>query len=1133
MGFNLLPQHQPGYQPVVVQQFPSEDETLNSTQHLTIVDVLSEGEIEGFPSAVGYTKGTTTYNNAALKDVYLTGTPVLRSTADPTNPEDTDFNFRNIGFEPRFGTSNQTFISGIADIETEFNVGVTVEQATPISRTITNTNVDAVRVTVQFPSLQSFADDGNINGTTVDLKVEIIQNNGTVTTPIEDQVIGRSNNAYSRDYRINLNSSIVFPITVRVTRITADSTDSKLQNSFSWTSYTEIIDEQRPYPNIAHAGLRFNSEQFPSVPARMYKLRGIKIPIPSNGTVQSDGSITYTGTWNGTFKATNEWCSDPAWLLHELLINSRWGLGDHVKAAHIDKFAFYSASQYCSAQVDDGSGTGSTEPRFSCNALIQQRSDAFKVINELCSVMRTMPYWTAGSLTINQDSPKTSSYLFTLSNISKDGFNYSGSSLKTRSTSVSVGYFDMTNQEKDYETVTDSVAEAKYGVIHKQIEAFGCTSRNQAARMGRWLLYEEQNATETVSFTTSIDAGVLVRPGQVIEIADPLKAGVRRGGRIKSATTTTVTVDNTDATDLDSTNNPTLSVVLSDGSVETKNVSNISGAVITVDSAFSSAPNANSVWILQNDTVQTTQWRVVHVKEDKTTYGITALSYNSGKFAYVEDGTALPVRNVSILSELLDAPGSINVVENFYIEEQKAKTKIIVSWDSVKGASLYEIHFRKGENNYERSRISTTEFTLFETTAGVYDFRIVSLNALLEPSATPSTYTFNAIGKTAVPGNVQNLRVETISDQLMRLRFNKSTDIDVLHGGNVVVRHSNLTNGSGTFTNSVDLIPALPGSVSETMLPAIDGEYILKFRDDGGRLSSGEASVVVVNPDPLPKLLVFNDREDTDSPPFAGTKSDCFFSDEVNGLVLGSTETLDDATDFDAIADFDFIGDVDYLTGGSYDFAKILDLGAVNPLRLTRHFVTQGFYPNDLIDKRTANIDTWTDFDAATAFNVNAKLLVATTNDAPSNGSSYQDSDFTGKQFNIFANGTYVGRGFKFRCLLESEDPAQSIEIDQLGYKAELDRRIEQKSNLSSGTSASGLAVTFDQAFFTGAAETSVGVDTQKPSIGITANDLAANERFEITNLSGSGFTIKFIDASSNPVNKTFSYTAVGFGRGQ
>jgi len=574
-------------------------------------------------------------------------------------------------------------------------------------------------------------------------------------------------------------------------------------------------------------------------------------------------------------------------------------------------------------------------------------------------------------------------------------------------------------------------------------------------------------------------------------------------------------------------------VILSDGTLETKEISGISGATVTVSSAFSSVPQANSVWVIENTTLEPTTWRVVNVQEQENlTFSITAASHNSGKYAFVEDGTALPTKNFTLITKKLSAPQNLTASESLIVINNKAVARLSISFAAVKGAIGYYLQYKFENGNFINQQVKATDFDIDNITNGKFVIRVFSINTINKLSERPNEIEFTSVGKTALPGDVQNLRVETISDQLMRLRFDKSTDIDVLHGGNVVVRHSNLTNGNGTFTNSVDLIPALPGSVNETMLPAIDGEYILKFRDDGGRLSSGEASVVVVNPDPLPKLLVFNDREDTDSPPFAGTKSDCFFSDEVNGLVLGSTETLDDATDFDAIADFDFIGDVDFLTGGSYDFAKILDLGAVNPLRLTRHFVTQGFYPNDLIDKRTANIDSWTDFDAATAFNVNAKLLVATTNDAPSNGSSYQDSDFTGKQFNIFANGTYVGRGFKFRCLLESEDPAQSIEIDQLGYKAELDRRTEQKSNLSSGTSASGLAVTFDQAFFTGAAETSVGVDTQKPSIGITANDLAANERFEITNISGSGFIVKFIDASSNPVNKTFSFTAVGFGRG-
>jgi len=112
-------------------------------------------------------------------------------------------------------------------------------------------------------------------------------------------------------------------------------------------------------------------------------------------------------------------------------------------------------------------------------------------------------------------------------------------------------------------------------------------------------------------------------------------------------------------------------------------------------------------------------------------------------------------------------------------------------------------------------------------------------------------------------------------------------------------------------------------------------------------------------------------------------------------------------------------------------------------------------------------------------------------------------------------------------------DPAQSIEIDQLGYTAELNRRTEQKSNLSSGTSSSGLAVTFDHAFFTGASGTSVAADSQLPSVGITATDLEGTDKFEITSISGTGFTIKFTNASNAVQDKTFSYTAVGFGRGQ
>jgi predicted phage tail protein len=1179
-------------------------DVLSSKQFATIVDVLSEGEIEGFPSAAGFTKGTANYNTAALKDVYLGKTPVLRASADPTATQPTDFNFQDVGFEPRFGTSNQTFISGIANIESETNVGSKVENGAPISRQITNSNINAVRVTIRFNSLQKFETNGDVNGASVQLTIKIIQNNGTTTTPIDDTVKGRTSSAYNRDYRIDLPTGLNFPITVQVTRVTADATDpNRLRDEFFFQSFTEIIDEQRPYPDIAHVALRFDSEQFSSVPGRMYKLRGVKIKIPHNGTVEAaTGRITYTGTFNGTLTTAKVWCSDPAWILFDLLTNTRYGLGDHITEAQLDKYAFYSASVYCSELVDDG--LGGQEPRFSCNTILQSRQDAYEVVNSLTSVMRSISYWNAGSLTISQDRPTDPSYLFNLSNISSGGFGYSGTSLKTRATMVSVSYFDMDNQELDFETVEDTSAKTKYGVLHKKITGFGCSSRGQAARLGRFLLFEEQNSTETINFTTGLSEGVVVRPGQVIEVSDPVRAGLRRGGRIKTATTTTVTVDDTEDTDLDATNSPTLSVILSDGSVETKDVSGISGAVITVSSAFSSAPNANSVWILSNTTLETTQWRIVSVSEDKDNYAIVATAYNSGKFAFIEDGSPLPVRNVSILNELKDAPGNLTASQKFYVEDEKAKVKIILDFESVPGVSQYNVQYRKDNGNFTTVTINRTDFEIFDASQGRYEFRVFSLNAALEASADPATLVFDAIGKTAVPGDVQNLFIEPISDQFVRLRFDKSTDVDVIHGGNVVVRSSNLTSGA-TFTNAVDVIPALPGSINETIVPNIvNGTYLLKFRDDGGRLSAGDASVVMIQtePDLLPKLTILTDREDLDNPPFQGFKDDCFFSDEVNGLVLGSTAFLDDVTDFDAIADMDFLGDVDK-TGGSYDFANTLDLGGTQPLNLRRHLVSQGFYPNDLIDKRTGLIDIWTDFDQATAFDVNAKLLVATTQGDPdatvaatyaqsgttititksSHGyavGSFVVLDFTSganneldgfyeiktvpnantftvtatiskttsgnctfsaqfSQFNPFVNGVYVARGFKFKCEMSTDDPAQSIEVDQLGYSAEIKSRTETSlgnagattgGHIASGTSTK--SVTFTKSFFTGQSGTLIPANSVLPSIGITIENAQQGDFFTLSSITGAGFDIDVKNSSGNNVNRNFKYAATGFGRG-
>ena len=1190
---------------------PTRDpDTLHSRQYATFLDLISEGEIEGFATASkeGRTKGTTAYNNAALKDIFLNDTPVITASADSTDIQDTDRNFQNVTFTPRFGVDSQTAIPNIDSSVSTTSVGVEVTKAIPVTRQITNSDVDKVRVAITFPQLQRATDDGDLLGTEVQFKISVQYNSGGFTDVITPdnggKVSGRSGDAYQRDYGIQLTGA--FPVDIRVSRVTDDATDSNVQDTFQWTSFGEIIEESRTYNNSAYTALRLDSMQFSSIPDRKFRIRGIKVRIPgagasSSGTPTVDlqtGRIIYPSGYifNGVMGAAT-WCSCPAMILLDLLTTSRYGFGDHITDSSLDLFSFVNASKFANTLVDDGAG--GQEARFSCNVNIQSPKEAFELINELAGVMRCMPIWSAGSITITQDKPTDPSYLFNLSNVGEGGFSYAGSSLKTRHSVVSVSYFNMDSQEVDFEIHEDTDLIAKIGTVVKKVKAFGCTSRNQAKRLAKSIVFAENNESEVVTFTTSIDSGVIVRPGAVIEIQDPVRAGVRRGGRLKTVTSTTVvTVDDTSATDfaVDAGGNPvgdaTLSVLLPDGTTESRAISSVSNGTITVSSAFSQTPNVNTIWLISNVTVKSQLFRVITVEEqDGINYAVTALSYVEGKYAFIEDGEALPARTVSKLNELTPPPTAVNAVERIFPINNQAISKIVISWQPIVGVTEYQVNYRFGNDNFISEKVSRPDFEILNSRKGTYTIQIFSYNVQNRLSASSTNITFEAEGKTALPQDVTGLLVEPVSDQFVRLRFDKATDIDVTHGGNVVVRHSNLTDGTGTFTNSVDIIPALPGNVSETLVPAVDGEYILKFRDDGGRLSSGETSIIVTTPDPVPKLLVLADREDTDATPFAGNKVDCFFSDEVNGLVLGSLETLDSVADFDAIADFDFLGAVD-ITGGHYDFASTLDLGGKQPLRLTRHFVTQGFYPNDLIDKRTANVDTWTDFDGATATDVNAKLLVATTDSDPdtSVSATYAQSgttititksshgysvgsfvtvDFTSgngvdghykiqsvpststftltaassqttsgnctysaefSDFNTLANGTFIGRGFKFRCEMDSNDPAQSIEIDQLGYSAELNSRTETVNTvIASGTSSK--AVTFQHAFFTGTSELGGSTSAYLPNIGITIENAQSGDFFALSSISGTGFTIDIKNGSSF-VNRNFKYAATGFGRG-
>jgi len=1216
-------------------------DSLNSKQFATLQDLISEGEIEGFatPSKAGLSRNTTAYNNAALKDVFLNNTPVLSENASNTNPQEEKFNFKDVEFTPRFGTANQPHIAGIqqsqsplADFDpvlcSKANGGV--QRDLPVGK-------DAVKITVTFNQIQKATDKGDLLGSSVTLKISLkVNSETTYTEKLRDTITGRTADAYSKEYRINLPDGYSFA-NVSIERVTDDQpSGGNTVDAFNVSLIQLLIDDRQTYPDSAYTNLRIDSEQFSSIPDRSYRIRGVKVRIPgagaggsgtptvvSNQTIanslnlgpcSSFGFIHYPVGYifNGTMGAA-QWCSDPAMILLDLLTNQRYGFGvqispnfdpanpnDNDLYENLDLFSFVAASKYATGNkggselLDDGGQA--KEPRFSCNVNIQGSTDAFKLINELAGVMRCFPIWSEGSIFISQDRPTDPTYLFSLANVGEGGFSYSGSSLKQRNTRINVSYFNMDSREIDYEVIDDTTAQAKLGIIKKDIKAFACTSRGQAQRLGKAILFSQQNESEIVTFTTSIDSGAIVRPGSVISINDPVRGGERRSGRIKSATTTTITVDNIVDLNTFTGTNKKCSVIMPNGSVETKNITGIINNVITLDSALSTTPNVNSIWLIQSSTLEAQTFRVITVEEkDGINFTITALTYIDGKYANIEQNINLPPRNISLLNELKEPPSNLQAKERIVVINNLAISKIILSWVAVTGVSQYLVQYRFNSTNWVSEIVFRPDFELLNTEAGLYEFRVFSYNSGLKLSTTFSNIDLNSVGKTEPPNNVEDLTMEPINNKLVRLRWKESTDADVIHGGKVYVRHSNKTDGSGTFQNSIDLIEALAGNTTEAIVPSLEGEYILKFRDDQQNFSKGETSIILDLPDLIDSQQILEDKEHTTG--FLGNKTNVTevggglqlsdpsvvktgtysqsgttitITSSSHGIAVGeklpfnftsgqavtgeyTVVSVPDANTLTITSDQSIItsGDVSINRGlnGTYDFENILDLGAVFSLNVKRSVQAIGFTIGaaNTIDALIPAGTFWDDyaqngnFDGSEINDVSASMTVRSTLSAPSS-SSYTNQDFSGKSFNTFANGTFKGRGFQFRLNLKSESIAHNISIQQLSFIAAFESRTERSyvsgsttstAPLTSSSSASGLNVVFGSPFFTGATGLG-GVGAFLPSVGITIIGAEGGDYFVLSNVSGTGFNIKILDSSNNPVNpaKQFTFQAVGYGKG-
>ena len=183
--------------------------------------------------------------------------------------------------------------------------------------------------------------------------------------------------------------------------------------------------------------------------------------------------------------------------------------------------------------------------------LINSRDEVYNVIQQMTAIFRGIAYYGAGSLSrCCKTSQLILKYLLGPSNVVDGMFQYSGTSQKARHTVAVVAWQNYdTRGDTEYEYVEDHDAVAKYGIIKKDIKAIGCYSQGQAHRIGKWTLLSEQNLTETVQFAVALKAVSFLRPGMVIDVADPVRAGVASFRSRRSATTTQITVDSSNQPD--------------------------------------------------------------------------------------------------------------------------------------------------------------------------------------------------------------------------------------------------------------------------------------------------------------------------------------------------------------------------------------------------------------------------------------------------------------------------------------------------------------------------------------------------------------------------------------------------------
>jgi predicted phage tail protein len=627
-----------------------EPDTLRSRAEASIVAAICEGEVEGFPSDDPEERG---------KFIFLNDTPLISENGTP------NFNTKgdsDVEIQFATGTQSQSPLQGFRDVRIEQSIGTKLTKAAGrVSVTTTRSDINRIVIRIGVGSLFKVEDEGDIVATSVDFNIRIFDSVGEEPIVDEDKTIeGKSRGPFDREYFYGLTGT--GPWTVRVRRLSNDAKDLKVNSDLFFKAIVGILDDKLAYPNTALIGAKFSAEAFSSVPRVSVEIKGLKVRVPTG--------ISADGVWSGEF--TTEYSNNPAWVFFDLITNERYGTGLFIEPDDVDVFSLFKIAQYCDEQVSNG--RGGSEKRFTFNAVINNRAEAYEVINGIAAAFRGMIYFAQGAIMATQDRPGSVVRQFSPSNVIVDvndqgeltgsPFIYEGTALRARRTVALVSYNDRDDDFKSkVEYVEDPQGIARYGIRETEIRAFGTTSRSQARRVGYWTLLTNMNETETVSFKLTGE-GYFLMPGEIIEIIDPNRTPGLAAGNIVEASTVGMVLDREVMLEA----GKFYTMLIRDGNQEfNMTITSPPGmvSVVSVAPALTQAPESGSTFFIREAAAEGKKYRVMGLTEDAGIVTVLATEYFEDKYELIDNlslgsPTLMSVASSQMISMPTVNPSSIS-----------------------------------------------------------------------------------------------------------------------------------------------------------------------------------------------------------------------------------------------------------------------------------------------------------------------------------------------------------------------------------------------------------------------------------------------------------------------------------------